>query len=69
MTLNFTDCESLSCTSVPIFDDDDVPEYEESYILSLVRPPGLDSWVGLSSETLVITVIDDDGKLSNHYCK
>lgn len=62
-TFNFSPCQALSCILISIVDDA-IPEYNESFTLSLSRPPDLPSWIGVSSEIQVIDIIDDDGKFS-----
>ena len=54
-------CETQrSCIWLPI-EADNVPEYEEYYILSLVRPPGLPEWIDVGEDTHIINITDDDG--------
>ena len=41
--------------------DEFVAEYDESFTFSLVRPPDLHSWIGISSDSSAVKIIDDDG--------
>ena len=56
----FSPCDTQHiCILLPI--DDNVPEYEEFYTLSLVRPPGLPEWIYVFNDTHIINITDDDG--------
>ena len=60
-------CETQHrCILLPI-EDDNVPEYEEYYTLSLVRPPGLPEWIEVNNDTEIIHIIDDDGMFAKTF--
>ena len=57
-SLNFSGCEERVCVS-PTIVDDDIVENEESFIVSLERTSDLDSRISLSTDTTLVTILDD----------
>ena len=59
-TLDFDSCKESACSSISIVDDG-TAEIDESFIISMERTPGMDNRILLNSETVVVTIEDDDG--------
>ena len=62
--LNFNACKERACAYISIMDDD-IVEKSESFTISLERTTDLDSRISLSSERGEVTILDDDGMLTN----
>lgn len=59
--LTFNECQSQSCTSLSIINDDKVEDIK-FFTVHLQRTVGLDERISLSEANTTITIINDDGR-------
>ena len=61
--LTFGACDTRQCTEIAIMDDV-IVELTESFLVTLERTPGLDSWITLDPVDGEVVITDDDGVCS-----
>ena len=63
--LSFAPCDKRICVDVPIVDDE-IVENDESFEVTLQRPPGLDTTITLAPVDGVVEISENDGKYDDY---